>query len=102
MLQNSWKLARATAGLDHLHFHDLRHSGNTWAATTGASTRELMARMGHASSSAARMRNPFRVVVPAINSTIVRYEVSGRPRQLIEMKLNIRCSILFHFEVPGG
>jgi len=50
VLHNAWKLARAAVGLDHLHFHDLRHSGNTWASsTTGASTRELMVRMGHAS-----------------------------------------------------
>ena len=28
--------------------------------------------------------------------------VSGRPRQLSVMWLNSRCSILFHFEVPGG
>ena len=36
-----------------LVFHDLRHTGNTLAAGTGASTRELMARMGHASPRAA-------------------------------------------------
>jgi integrase len=36
-----------------LVFHDLRHTGNTLAAATGASTRELMARMGHASPRAA-------------------------------------------------
>jgi integrase len=35
------------------HFHDLRHTGNTLAAQTGASTRELMHRMGHASMRAA-------------------------------------------------
>jgi hypothetical protein len=29
-------------------------------------------------------------------------ETSGRPRQLAEMWLNSRCSILFHLEVPGG
>lgn len=29
------------------------HAGNTWAAATGASTRELMARMGHSNSAAA-------------------------------------------------
>jgi integrase len=34
-------------------FHDLRHTGNTLAASTGASTRELMARLGHASPRAA-------------------------------------------------
>jgi integrase len=31
----------------------LRHAGNTWAAATGASTKELMARMGHAGAAAA-------------------------------------------------
>jgi integrase len=34
-------------------FHDLRHTGNTLAAASGASTRELMHRMGHASMRAA-------------------------------------------------
>jgi len=36
-----------------LHFHDLRHSGNHFAASSGASTRELMGRLGHASMRAA-------------------------------------------------
>ena len=39
--------------MEDLHFHDLRHTGNTLAASTGASTKELMARMGHASARAA-------------------------------------------------
>ena len=34
-------------------FHDLRHTANTLTAATGASTRELMHRMGHASPQAA-------------------------------------------------
>jgi len=36
-----------------LHFHDLRHAGNHFAASSGASTRELMGRLGHASMRAA-------------------------------------------------
>jgi integrase len=48
-----WLRARAKAGLPNLRFHDLRHTGNTLAAATGASTRELMARMGHSSMRAA-------------------------------------------------
>ncbi len=48
-----WERARNLAGLPGFHFHDLRHTGNTLAATTGASTKELMARMGHASMRAA-------------------------------------------------
>jgi len=38
---------------DGFRFHDLRHTGNTLAAATGASTKELMSRMGHASPRAA-------------------------------------------------
>jgi integrase len=49
----NWTRARIAAGMPGFHFHDLRHTGNTLAATTGASTRELMARMGHASMRAA-------------------------------------------------
>ena len=41
------------SGCPHLRLHDLRHTGNTLAAATGASTRELMVRMGHASPQAA-------------------------------------------------
>jgi integrase len=51
--RRAWDKARSSAGLTHLHFHDLRHAGNTLAAATGASTRELMARMGHSSERAA-------------------------------------------------
>ncbi|CAM5556892.1 hypothetical protein STENM223S_11121 [Streptomyces tendae] len=39
--------ARKTAGVTaELHFHDLRHTGNTLASTAGTSTWELMTRMG--------------------------------------------------------
>lgn len=48
-----WAPAVEIVGLAGFHFHDLRHTGNTLAAMTGASTRELMSRMGHASPRAA-------------------------------------------------
>ncbi len=48
-----WGRACRRTGIDGLRFHDLRHTGNTLAAATGASTKELMSRMGHASSRAA-------------------------------------------------
>ncbi|WP_268245614.1 tyrosine-type recombinase/integrase [Planomonospora parontospora] len=35
-----------------MHFHGLRHTGNTLAASAGASIRELMERMGHSSTRA--------------------------------------------------
>ncbi|MEU7862424.1 tyrosine-type recombinase/integrase [Nonomuraea sp. NPDC049141] len=40
-------------GLAGLHFHDLRHTGNTLAAQSGASLADLKARMGHDSDRAA-------------------------------------------------
>jgi integrase len=48
-----WLPALDKAGLPEIHFHDLRHTGNILTATAGASLRELMARMGHASTRAA-------------------------------------------------
>ncbi|WP_067974618.1 site-specific integrase [Nocardiopsis trehalosi] len=48
-----WASARSAAGLPSVHFHDLRHAGNTFAAEAGASLRELMNRMGHSSTRAA-------------------------------------------------
>jgi integrase len=53
-LQPHWDRALAAVGVrDDLHFHDLRHTGNTFAASSGASLRELMAHMGHSSPRAA-------------------------------------------------
>ena len=49
----AWRKATRIVELPGLRFHDLRHTGNTLAAATGASTKELMSRMGHASPRAA-------------------------------------------------
>ncbi|MFE3467478.1 tyrosine-type recombinase/integrase [Streptomyces sp. NPDC059185] len=52
--RDDWTAARATAGVSGgVHFHDLRHTGNTLASSAGASTRELMTRMGHSKTRAA-------------------------------------------------
>ena len=50
--QRVWLPAVKAAGLDGLRFHDLRHTAGTLAARTGATTKELMARLGHASPQA--------------------------------------------------
>ena len=52
-LNQAWIHARKAAGLDHLRLHDLRHSGLTWLAATGATMAELMHRGGHASPATA-------------------------------------------------
>jgi integrase len=51
--QPEWSRARRSLSLDHVHLHDLRHVAGTMAAATGASTKELMHRLGHASPRAA-------------------------------------------------
>ena len=48
-----WLPATRAAGLEGLRFHDLRHTAGTLAARTGATTKELMARLGHSSANAA-------------------------------------------------
>jgi integrase len=52
-LNRAWDKARRAAGRPDLHLHDLRHSGLTWAAASGASVAELMRRGGHANPQAA-------------------------------------------------
>jgi integrase len=48
-----WVPALAAAGLEGIHIHDLRHTGNQLTANAGANPRELIARMGHDSPRAA-------------------------------------------------
>ncbi|WP_433179317.1 tyrosine-type recombinase/integrase [Actinoallomurus sp. CA-150999] len=52
-----WRRALDAAGglPEGIHLHDLRHTGNTFAAESGASLAELMSRMGHSSTRAARI-----------------------------------------------
>ncbi|MBD0690282.1 tyrosine-type recombinase/integrase [Streptomyces sp. CBMA123] len=52
--RDDWTAAKAKAGVSpDIHFHDVRHTGNNIAAQNGASTRELMTRMGHSTTRAA-------------------------------------------------
>jgi integrase len=50
--RRAWSKAKANAGVD-CTFHDLRHVAGTLNASAGASIRESMARLGHASPRAA-------------------------------------------------
>ena len=52
-LYKVYKPARAAAGRPDLRWHDLRHTGATLAAHAGATTRELMDRLGHSTSAMA-------------------------------------------------
>lgn len=51
--RRAWMPALKAAGLEGVHLHDLRHTGNQLSADAGANLRELMERMGHDSMRAA-------------------------------------------------
>ena|GEM_PF-1400292 len=51
--QREWRTARARLDLTDVHFHDLRHAAGTIATQQGATMREVMARLGHSTTSAA-------------------------------------------------
>ena len=51
--QREWRAARGALELDEVHFHDLRHAAGTIATQQGATMREVMARLGHSTTSAA-------------------------------------------------
>lgn len=80
-----WSKALADAGVLPVRFHDLRHTGNTMAADTGASTRELMHRMGHSTMDAAlryqHMRGERdRLIADAMDVEIKKAQGKGRKR----------------------
>ena len=74
-----WARALDGSGLVGIHIHDLRHTGNHFAAMTGASTRELMGRMGHASLDAAlvyqhRTADRDRAIADALDVMLVGFD----------------------------
>jgi integrase len=50
---SAWPFAVRSIGAEGLHVHDLRHTGNQFAANSGAALKDLMTRMGHDSERAA-------------------------------------------------
>lgn len=71
-----WKRARESAGLPEVHFHDLRHTGYTLTVQFGATLSDLMSRMGHSSTRAARLylhttSERDRVVAEALNRSVL-------------------------------
>jgi len=79
----AWRDAVVKIGAPGLHFHDLRHTGNTLAAQTGASLRDLMTRMGHDSPRAALIyqhatSQADRAIAKAVSTAI---EEMRKPKQ---------------------
>jgi integrase len=76
-----WDRARtAVVGLPlGFRWHDLRRTGTTLTAATGASTRELMYRMGHASQAAALRYQHATVERDAEIARLLEERVTARP-----------------------
>jgi integrase len=84
-----WNAACEQAGIPGLHFHDLRHVGGTLAAATGASLKELMARLGHSSTRAALIyqhatRDRDKAIATALGD-LVREVRSAQPGEAPEI-----------------
>jgi integrase len=79
----SWAENVAAVRAEGLHFHDLRHTGNTLATETGASLRDLMARMGHDSMRAA---------------LIYQHKIQGADRKIADA---MEALIADHQKAPG-
>ena len=78
----AWSRTMATLGIEGMRPHDLRHTGNTLAAMTGASTKELMARFGQSTSHAALIYQ---------HATQDRdHEIADALNVLIQTKLELR------------
>ncbi|MGH9057654.1 MAG: tyrosine-type recombinase/integrase [Acidimicrobiales bacterium] len=89
----NWNKATAAAGLPGFHFHDLRHTGNTLAAATGASTKELMSRMGQASPRAALIyqhatRDRDAAIASALSKLIVKGTSKPEKRKVPSVELS--------------
>lgn len=73
---SAWPYAVRSVGAQGLHVHDLRHTGNMFAASGGAGIKDLMARMGHDSERAAmiyqhEVRGADQTITSAIDAHIV-------------------------------
>lgn len=82
--QAKWPDSVAAVGASGLHFHDLRHTGNFFAAMSGASLRDLMARMGHDSMRAALIyqhanQSADRKIADAMEGLIAEHESAADP-----------------------
>lgn len=86
-LYQAFVRARNRVGMDNLTFHDLRHTGQTLAAQTGASLADLMKRLGHSSMVAARrylhaVDGRDREIAKSLSELAAHGDVARLPRQI--------------------
>ncbi|MCM0673604.1 tyrosine-type recombinase/integrase [Micromonospora phytophila] len=86
-LYQAFVRARTKVGLDDLTFHDLRHTGQTLAAQTGATLADLMKRLGHSSMAAVRrylhaVDGRDREIAKALSELAAHGDVARLPRRI--------------------
>ena len=115
-----WVPATEAAGLAGLRFHDLRHAAGTLAARTGATAKELMARLGHSSSRAAMIyqhaaeerdqliaRRLDAMIAEERRANVVAIDEAARKRSRADTKTNVARTLhdeqplAVHEEAPG-
>jgi integrase len=83
---SAWQHAVESIGMPGLRFHDLRHTGNQFAANSGAGLKDLMARMGHDSEWAAmiyqhKARGADQTITNAIDTHVEREHGNGEEEE---------------------
>jgi integrase len=85
-MHDEFRAAAAEAGRPDLTFHGLRHTGATFAAQTGATLADLMARLGHSTPNAAMLyqhatADRDRAIAEALSGFAGANVVELRPRR---------------------
>jgi integrase len=80
--------ARVRVGIPGFRFHDLRHTGQTLAASTGATVKDPMLRLGHASPAAAirylhTVQGRDAEIASALSDLAARGDPARLPRSII-------------------
>jgi hypothetical protein len=93
---SAWPHAFRAIGAEGLHFHDLRHAGNHFAAASGASLKDLMARIGHDSERAAiiyqhEARGADLVITSAIDAHIEAVKATRSEQRDCSREGQLRC-----------
>jgi integrase len=87
-VRQAFARARKSVGMEGFTFHDLRHTGQTLAASTGATIKDLMRRLGHASSAAANrylhaVEGRDAEIAAALSELATRGDAAKLPRSIV-------------------
>ncbi len=87
-IRQAFDRARRKADMPGFRFHDLRHTGQTLAAATGATTKDLMRRLGHASPAASyrylhAVDGRDEEIASALSELAARGDAAKLPRSIV-------------------